>query len=137
MSEPERLTEDDWATLLIVEEFQLGNTVLYLEPFGAYDMARAWKTISGLKKKPVNIEDLPEVILQHCPQLVGKASGLHQDDVKRLLEKRPAVALELVAKLVEINLNDYNTLVKNLEASTGLENLTTLLGLVRSMSPSS
>jgi hypothetical protein len=132
MADRTRLTEDDWATLLPVEEFQLGNTILYLEPFGAYDMAKAWKTISGLKKKAVNIEDLPEVVLQHCPQLVSKASGLHQDDVKRLLEKRPAVALELVAKLVEINLNDYDTLVKNLEASTGLETLTTLLGLARS-----
>ena len=133
MVEPVRITEEDWETLLPVTEFSIGKTKLYLQPMGAEDVAKALESFKGLQVgHAIDFAEVPGLVIKHCPHVIARASGLHKDDVRRL---PPALLLELVVKLVDINLKDYDKLVKNLGALAG--HLGSLAELVQETSSSS
>lgn len=121
-----KLTDADFDTLFPGRDIRLGNTVLTLRPLSCDDLADIVRAVSGViaefSKEGITqktltdketLSKLPDLILKHCPRIVGIASGLDDSDVVRL---PPSVAIKLVSELIEINLKDYEELTKNLTA---------------------
>lgn len=120
------LTDKDWELLIPVTQYKIGETSLALRPVNLEEVADVLKLIEGSKQyfkdhninsknyhKPAQLLAITMLVLETIPQIISECTALNVEDVKRL-PLEPAV--QLVAKLIEINEKSKDGLVKNLTA---------------------
>ena len=126
MEEVKRLTPSDWEMLLPGAKHTLGRTELTVVPFGVEALKGVVSYLRSVQdtlvskgitkenyKEPENLLAITELVLSGAPEILALSSGLHVDDVKRL---PPTHAVGLVSKIIAVNIESQEGLVKNLVA---------------------
>ena len=109
-----------------MREHKLGKTVLTIEPLGFTDLAKFTVKIkaifSSVGEKGISANEVEspdgmiamfEAGMEHAPDLLEMATGLHRDDIAKL-PLGPAVAL--LRAVIEVNIDSQESLLKNLRA---------------------
>lgn len=129
MSEKTKLQPSDWEILFPSQPYKLGNTILYIEPLSLVNLNNIIKHLTLVYERVLeehpsfdknsNVEELnidwsivATVVLEETPEVLSELSGLDVSDVKRL---PVAVALDLLNKCFEINLESKEDLMGNLQ----------------------
>lgn len=120
------LSEDDWGELLQGDSITLGKTVVVIAPLSLAQLKSIGiklKAVVGiLKEAGVTAEnfDTPEamgsaftVLVDRVPELLEEVTRISRDDIARL---PLAKGVELLAKVVAVNMASQEALTKNLQA---------------------
>jgi len=136
MTEPKRLTDSDWETLLPSESVTIAEGVsVRLQPMGIADIWVAVRLVYNVFDHIVtpvtevlkNQEDTQDMIarvrqiLTHAdvlnvlqreaPELLERATGIHREDLRKM---PPAPFSKLMIGVADINLKSHEELSKNL-----------------------
>lgn len=120
------LSTDDWDDLLQGDTITLGKTTVVISPLGIAQLKnmslKVKALMEALAEKGVNSSnfDAPEnmantftTLVDRVPELMEEATGVNRDDIGRL---PLAKGVELLRKVIEVNVKSQETLVKNLQA---------------------
>lgn len=120
------LSTDDWDDLLQGDTITLGKTTVVISPLGIAQLKnmslKVKALMEALAEKGINSSnfDAPEnmantftTLVERVPELMEEATGINRDDIARL---PLAKGVELLRKVIEVNVKSQETLVKNLQA---------------------
>lgn len=114
-----RLTDDDWGDLLPGYPVTLGKTTIVIKPLGIADLKDVSTKIQAIMGGDIDSIDIDSEaginalfnrFIEHAPEVLEMATGVHRDDIKRLPIGK---GVELVKAAIEANLNSGKSLRKN------------------------
>ena len=135
MSDKIKLSVEDWELLLPVNEFQIGNTKVNIQPLGLHDWAIVLKklgdSVSNWRKVIIDNASEKALLIDQIKQalpLISQAldsdlisiltimTNIDEEDLKRL---PPKIASDLFSFCLDVNIESQRGLEKNLTALTG------------------
>lgn len=120
----------DWDHLFPGDKLKIGDKTIPIIPLNLGSIAsitRQLKVFSDLfTKEGITLKNyaehknlLPVVsnILEQAPEIIEEASNIHKDDISAM---PPHIALELIQKVLEVNLKNKEDFLKNFQSLMGL-----------------
>lgn len=139
MKEFRRIPEEDLKLLFNKEVFQIGDTILDIDPISLEDIPAfillIKPAIKEFRKQGINFDNImdklyefSEIIKVHSPGALALASNINIKDVKRLT---PDKYIELLEKTLRVNAETLRGLEKN--SVSLMENMTKIMGWITAL----
>lgn len=144
-----KLVEEDYKALFVPETFTIGTTVLTFEAqsIGGFSrllgrVGEIMDTTKGIDFSPLMntmnsgvmslrstgtgksmVPFIAKILGEHVPELLEMLTGLDREDAKKI---PVSIAMELLAKAIDLNLKGHEDFAKNFETLT--ESVVSLMG---------
>ena len=121
-------SDEDWENLLPGKPIKLGSKTIIIRPFGVEDFKQVVKQLVGLRKTFTDqgitkdnfqndkLPEVAEILFNEVPELIEKSTEIPSKDLMRL---PLAKGVEIVALMIEVNLESQEGLEKNLQGLVG------------------